>query len=61
MVLAALKQDPGRTSHEYVVQVYAHIPPQVHGLAERSLLAHLLKLEQDGLAAFDDGRWRATG
>jgi len=61
MVLAALQRDPGRTSHDYVPQVYAHIPRQVHGLAERSLLAHLLKLRDDGLASEEGGRWRAIG
>lgn len=38
--------------------VYDDVPPHVYPLAERSLLAHLLKLEEDGAAACRDDVWR---
>jgi glyoxylase-like metal-dependent hydrolase (beta-lactamase superfamily II) len=43
---------PGaRTPEEIVETVYAEYPPDVHALAARSVLAHLLKLEREGRAA----------
>tara|TARA_R110002096_G_scaffold433381_2_gene651998 strand:- start:42171 stop:43580 length:1410 start_codon:yes stop_codon:yes gene_type:complete len=48
-VLAALTETPQSTS-QMVGQVYADTPTFLHGLAERSLLSHLVKLETDGLA-----------
>jgi glyoxylase-like metal-dependent hydrolase (beta-lactamase superfamily II)/8-oxo-dGTP pyrophosphatase MutT (NUDIX family) len=41
--------------------VYADVAPQLHAMARRSLLAHLLKLQADGRAEVDqDEVWRAT-
>jgi len=37
--------------------VYADVPAGLHPVARRSLLAHLLKLQGDGLAASDGERW----
>ena len=37
---------------------YSDTPKALHSLATRSLLAHLLKLEQENRAHCDDGRWR---
>jgi glyoxylase-like metal-dependent hydrolase (beta-lactamase superfamily II)/8-oxo-dGTP pyrophosphatase MutT (NUDIX family) len=38
--------------------VYADVPPARHGVARRSLLAHLIKLQADGVAAADGDVWR---
>ena len=59
-VLAALKQHPGLSAHDLVPQVYQDVAEHLFRLAERSLLAHLLKLQQDGLAVSRDDTWSAT-
>ncbi|MGH2637625.1 MAG: MBL fold metallo-hydrolase, partial [Actinomycetota bacterium] len=46
-VLEALA-DGARTVDELVTTIYADYPPEVHELAARSVLAHLLKLDADG-------------
>ena len=56
-VAAALSEHPGLTSMELVPKVYQDVDPKLYGLAERSLLAHLLKLADDGSALKADGRW----
>ena len=58
-VLSALKSNPDLSSHDLVSHVYKDVPEHLYGLAERSLLAHLLKLEIDGVAAQADGAWSA--
>jgi glyoxylase-like metal-dependent hydrolase (beta-lactamase superfamily II) len=40
--------EDGRTIGELVATIYAAYPPEVHPLAARSVLAHLLKLEAEG-------------
>ena len=40
-----------------LAQVYADVPQRMHPVAQRSLLAHLLKLRDDGRAVEDAGRW----
>jgi glyoxylase-like metal-dependent hydrolase (beta-lactamase superfamily II) len=40
-----------RTIPDLVATIYAGYPPEVLALAERSVLAHLLKLESEGRAA----------
>jgi glyoxylase-like metal-dependent hydrolase (beta-lactamase superfamily II) len=57
-VLAAVEANPGLTTRELVPLVYKDVDRKLHGLAERSLLAHILKLEADGITHEDDGRWR---
>ena len=42
---------------ELVPVAYAEISPELYPLAERSLLAHLLKLVQDGRATEAGGRF----
>jgi glyoxylase-like metal-dependent hydrolase (beta-lactamase superfamily II) len=42
-----------------VAQVYVDVPAALHRFAERSLLAHLLKLQADGRAHQDQGYWSA--
>jgi hypothetical protein len=41
-----------------VPHVYKDIDKKLYNLAERSLLAHLLKLEEDGDAIVTDGAWK---
>jgi glyoxylase-like metal-dependent hydrolase (beta-lactamase superfamily II) len=48
-VLAALR-DGLATPEEMVRAIYQDYPPEVHALAARSVLAHLLKLEAEGWA-----------
>ncbi|MBT8091869.1 MAG: MBL fold metallo-hydrolase [Gammaproteobacteria bacterium] len=49
-VADALAANPGLTARELVPHVYKDLDTRLYRLAERSLLAHLLKLEDDGLA-----------
>jgi glyoxylase-like metal-dependent hydrolase (beta-lactamase superfamily II) len=49
-VVEALAEGP-RTAEEIVRTVYAAYPAELHELAARSVLAHLLKLEREGRAA----------
>ncbi|MBM3345180.1 MAG: MBL fold metallo-hydrolase [Betaproteobacteria bacterium] len=44
-----------------VATVYDDVPPALHPMASRSLLAHLIKLQDEGRAAEAAGRWRAKG
>lgn len=46
-VLAALESDD-HTVNDLVARIYVDYPPDVHPLAARSVLAHLLKLEREG-------------
>ena len=45
---------------EIVALVYTDVSPKAHELAERAVLAHLEKLEADGLVCQTEGRWRAA-
>jgi len=56
-VIMALKANPDLTTRELVPHVYQDVDERLYGWAERSLLAHLIKLEEDGVAACKDGRW----
>jgi len=47
-VLAAMQANPELTTHELVPHVYPEIEPKLRALAERSLLAHVLKLKEHG-------------
>lgn len=49
-VLAALR-DGARTPEEMVPSIYAGYPAELFPAAARSVLAHLIKLEQEGLVA----------
>lgn len=48
------------TPAEIVARVYVDVPEKLHKLAERSVLAHLEKLETDSRVTHSDGRWRAN-
>ena len=59
-VLAALDDTP-RAPAELVERVYTDTPRELWRYAERSLLAHLLKLERERKAVREGERWgRAT-
>jgi glyoxylase-like metal-dependent hydrolase (beta-lactamase superfamily II) len=61
-VATALQAAGAATLDELVVRVYDDVPASLHGMARRSLLAHVLKLQHDGQAAAvvpgSDDRWR---
>jgi len=59
-VLAALQANPDLSLHDLVPHVYQDVAEHLFGLAERSLLAHLLKLEADGVAACENDEWCVT-
>jgi glyoxylase-like metal-dependent hydrolase (beta-lactamase superfamily II)/8-oxo-dGTP pyrophosphatase MutT (NUDIX family) len=42
---------------ELLLRVYDDTPVERHGVAQRSLLAHLIELQQSGRAVEHDGRW----
>ena len=44
-----------------VARVYDDVPLALHPMAARSLLAHLIKLKDEGRAVEADSRWRALG
>lgn len=56
-VIEALAEEP-RGAHELLAEVYADTPRELWKWAERSLLAHLLKLEGEGRAVRDADHWR---
>ncbi len=61
-VLDALAQTGATTLEALTPVVYADVPLTRHGVARRSLRAHLEKLQEDGRAAVSaDGVWRLTG
>lgn len=55
-VVEALRLGPAG-SGELVRLAYADVPPMIHPLAEQSLIAHLIKLERDGVAAREGDAW----
>ena len=59
-ILDALARGPA-TVEALVPVVYDDTPPERHGPAARSALAHLIKLRDEGRATVDpDGRWRTA-
>ncbi len=56
-IVAAIESNPELTISELVPHVYKDVDPKLFGLAERSLLAHVIKLEEEGIASNRDGRW----
>lgn len=57
-VVAALREHSGLTSMALVPHVYADVDPDRYAWAERSLLAHLQKLAEEGKASSGGGRWQ---
>lgn len=52
-VLAALSPEKGQSLTQLVAIAYADTPPLLHPVAQYSLWAHLIKLEEDGIAKQD--------
>ena len=52
-ILALLKQGV-RDVSTMVKRIYADVPQAVHGLAQQSVLSHLIKLEREGIAAREE-------
>ena len=59
-VLAALRAHGPCELAALVPPVYADVPAGLHPVAQRSLLAHLIKLRADGAAAEAAGVWSAA-
>jgi glyoxylase-like metal-dependent hydrolase (beta-lactamase superfamily II) len=59
-VLSALPREHPADLATLVRRVYDDVPPQLHSLAERSLLAHLLKLGDEQSARRVGERWMAA-
>ncbi len=57
-VIDALAAHPGSTASELVPIVYREVDQHLHELAERSLLAHLIKLDEESRATVADNCWR---
>jgi glyoxylase-like metal-dependent hydrolase (beta-lactamase superfamily II) len=60
-VLAQRSRESGScTLQELAIGVYDDVPSHLLPWAERTLLAHLIKLEQDGAVYCTDARWQVT-
>jgi len=59
-VVAALDREP-RTLQALIERVYVDTPRELWPYAERSLLAHLLKLEAEGRARRESDFWKGVG
>ena len=59
-VRAVLHDSVPATLASLVARAYDDVPARLHPLAERSLLAHLLKLEAEGLAHQLNGLWHRS-
>lgn len=57
MVLAAVEQHPRSTAADLVAHAYSDVHQRLYGVAERSLLAHLLKLEREQRAVSCGDLW----
>ena len=58
-VFAAVREHAGLGLADLVRLVYVDVAESLYPLAERSLLAHLLKLQNDGRCRQHDGSWSA--
>jgi len=59
-VLGAVRDQPNSTSRELVPRVYEDVDEKLYELAEHSLLAHLIRLEEELYVRLENGRWRLT-
>ena len=57
-VIEALKHYAPARLADLTPKVYDDVSPAIHGVASRSLLAHLIKLEQDGRARLVADHWQ---
>ena len=60
-VISALEANPDIDLQALTQHVYDEVDPKLHGLASRSLLAHLLKLETEGRVVCSNDRWSLKG
>jgi glyoxylase-like metal-dependent hydrolase (beta-lactamase superfamily II) len=58
-VLRAVEMQPGGTLETLVKIAYDDAAPRLHGVAQRSLHAHLIKLREEGKVTERGGQWRA--
>jgi glyoxylase-like metal-dependent hydrolase (beta-lactamase superfamily II) len=58
-VLAVLQARHEASVDELVLEVYSDVPVEIHPVAKLSLLAHLIKLEQEHRAVQNNRRWTA--
>ncbi|MFQ5634265.1 MAG: MBL fold metallo-hydrolase [Gammaproteobacteria bacterium] len=56
-IIAALGPSHEKTPEELVEEVYDEVDPHLHPVAMRSLLAHLIKLEEEGRARDTRSGW----
>ena len=56
-IIEGLGANPNLSARELVPHVYQDVPERLYAWAERSLLAHLIKLESDGAARRENDRW----
>jgi len=59
-VIAGLKETGPATLDELVVVVYNDVDPALHEWAKLSMLAHLIKLDEEQKAVEEAGRWRLS-
>lgn len=57
-ILAAVREG-AETPAEVVARAYTDVHPKLHALAERAVMAHLIKLEEDGLVRREGGHFTA--
>jgi len=57
-VIATMRAAGPANMDTLLVRVYDDVDPRLHPAARRSLLAHLIKLQEDGVAEERDGKWR---
>jgi len=57
-ILDSIRQGAS-TPKEIVARVYTDVSPKAHARAERAVLAHLEKLQADGLISGADGNYKA--
>jgi glyoxylase-like metal-dependent hydrolase (beta-lactamase superfamily II) len=56
-VIRVMRETGPADADTLLAQVYDDVQPRLHAMARRSLLAHLLKLRDDGAARDDGGTW----
>lgn len=59
-IVAALEHHANLNVRDLTPFVYAEVDKKLYHLAERSLLAHLLKLEKENRACREDEKWQLT-
>lgn len=57
-LIAALEASGLASTRELLPKVYSDVDPRIHAMAERSLLAGLIKLQEEGRAEEQAGNWR---